>query len=112
MDKRRLGSTGMEVSSICFGGNVLGWTCDEPTSFAVLDAFAAAGGDFVDTADVYSRWAPGHTGGESETVLGRWMKARGNRTRVIVATKLGNPMGDGPGDKGLAPARFATPSLL
>ena len=107
MDKRRLGSTGMEVSTICFGGNVLGWTCDEPTSFAVLDAFAAAGGDFVDTADVYSRWAPGHTGGESETVLGRWMKARGNRTRVIVATKLGNPMGDGPGDKGLAPTRFA-----
>ena len=108
MDKRRLGSTGMEVSSICFGGNVLGWTCDEPTSFAVLDAFAAAGGDFVDSADVYSRWAPGHTGGESETVLGRWMKARGNRTRIIVATKLGNPMGDGPGDKGLAPARFTT----
>ena len=107
MDKRRLGSTGMEVSLICFGGNVLGWTCDESTSFAVLDAFTEAGGDFVDTADVYSRWAPGHTGGESETVLGRWMKARGNRTRVIVATKLGNPMGDGPSDKGLAPARFA-----
>jgi aryl-alcohol dehydrogenase-like predicted oxidoreductase len=107
MDKRPLGSTGMHVSSICFGGNVLGWTCDEPTSFAVLDAYAEAGGDFIDTADVYSRWAPGHTGGESEIVLGRWMRARGNRARMIVATKLGNPMGDGPGDKGLAGARVA-----
>ncbi len=107
MDKRALGPTGIHVSSICFGGNVLGWTCDEPTSFAVLDAYAEAGGDFIDTADVYSRWAPGHTGGESEIVLGRWMKARGNRKRVIVATKLGNPMGDGPGDKGLAGARIA-----
>jgi aryl-alcohol dehydrogenase-like predicted oxidoreductase len=107
MDKRPLGSTGMHVSSICFGGNVLGWTCDEPTSFAVLDAYAEAGGDFIDTADVYSRWAPGHTGGESEIVLGRWMRARGNRKRMIVATKLGNPMGDGPGDKGLAGERVA-----
>src|SRR5678815_85659 len=85
MDKRRLGSTGMEVSAICFGGNVFGWTCDEPASFAVLDAFTEAGGDFIDTADVYSRWAPGHVGGESEVIMGRWMKARGNRQRVIVA---------------------------
>jgi aryl-alcohol dehydrogenase-like predicted oxidoreductase len=107
MDKRALGPTGLSVSSICFGGNVLGWTCDEPTSFAVLDAYAEAGGDFIDTADVYSRWAPGHVGGESEVVLGRWMRARGNRARTIVATKLGNPMGDGPGDKGLAGPRIA-----
>ena len=107
MDKRALGPTGISVSSICFGGNVLGWTCDEPTSFAVLDAYAAAGGDFIDTADVYSRWAPGHVGGESEVVLGRWMRARGNRKRMIVATKLGNPMGDGPEDKGLAGPRVA-----
>ena len=107
MDKRALGPTGISVSSICFGGNVLGWTCDEPTSFAVLDAYAAAGGDFIDTADVYSRWAPGHVGGESEAVLGRWMRARGNRKRMIVATKLGNPMGDGPENKGLAGPRVA-----
>ncbi|HKZ07828.1 MAG TPA: aldo/keto reductase [Methylomirabilota bacterium] len=107
MDKRPLGATGMRVSSICFGGNVLGWTCDEPTSFAVLDAYAESGGDFIDTADVYSRWAPGHTGGESEIVLGRWMRARGNRKGMIVATKLGNPMGEGPGDKGLAGERVA-----
>ena len=107
MDKRALGPTGISVSSICFGGNVLGWTCDEPTSFAVLDAYAAAGGDFIDTADVYSRWAPGHVGGESEVVLGRWMRARGNRKRMIVATKLGNPMGDGPENKGLAGPRVA-----
>jgi aryl-alcohol dehydrogenase-like predicted oxidoreductase len=108
MDKRRLGSSGMEVSSICFGGNVLGWTCDGPTSFAVLDAFVEAGGNFIDTADVYSRWAPGHVGGESELTMGRWMKARGNRGRIIVATKLGNPMGDGPDDRGLARRRIAT----
>jgi aryl-alcohol dehydrogenase-like predicted oxidoreductase len=108
MDKRRLGPTGIEVSSICFGGNVFGWTCDEPTSFEVLDAFVEAGGDFIDTADVYSRWAPGHVGGESEVIMGRWMKARGNRGRIIVATKLGNPMGDGPDDKGLARRRIAT----
>ena len=107
MDKRGLGPTGISVSSICFGGNVLGWTCDEPTSFAVLDAYAAAGGDFIDTADVYSRWAPGHVGGESEAVLGRWMRARGNRKRMIVATKLGNPMGDSPENKGLAGPRVA-----
>ena len=77
---RRLGRTGLRVASICLGGNVFGWTIDEQASFAVLDAYVEAGGDFIDTADVYSRWAPGHTGGESETVLGNWLKARGNRS--------------------------------
>src|SRR3990172_6131099 len=78
MEQRRLGRTGLKVASICLGGNVFGWTIDETTSFAVLDAYVEAGGDFIDTADVYSRWAPGHTGGESETGLGNWLKARGN----------------------------------
>jgi len=84
-----IGTTTLDVSPLCFGGNVLGWTVDEAQSFAVLDAFVAAGGNFIDTADVYSSWAPGNSGGESETILGRWMSARGNRDRMIVATKVG-----------------------
>jgi aryl-alcohol dehydrogenase-like predicted oxidoreductase len=100
MEKRTLDRSGLEVSNLTFGGNVLGWTADEPTSFAVLDAFMAAGGNFIDTADVYSRFAPGLEGGESETVLGKWLKARGNRSQVLIATKVGNDMG--PGGKGLS----------
>lgn len=95
MQLRRLGQTDLDVSVLCFGGNIFGWTADEAASFAVLDAFLEAGGNFVDTADVYSRWVPGNQGGESEEILGRWMKARGNREKVIVATKLGSPMGEG-----------------
>lgn len=89
MEKRALGRSGIKVAPLCLGGNVFGWTADEAMSFKLLDAFLAAGFDFVDTADGYSNWAPGHQGGESETVIGKWMKARGNRGRVIVATKLG-----------------------
>jgi len=85
----RIGGTSLDVFPLCLGGNVFGWTADENQSFAVLDAFAAAGGNFVDTADVYAAWAPGNQGGESETILGRWMAARGNRDRVVVATKVG-----------------------
>jgi aryl-alcohol dehydrogenase-like predicted oxidoreductase len=89
MEKRALGRSGIKVAPLCLGGNVFGWTADEAMSFRLLDAFLAAGFDFVDTADGYSNWAPGHEGGESETVIGKWMKARGNRDRVILATKLG-----------------------
>ncbi len=85
----KIGATLLDVFPFCLGGNVFGWTADERQSFAVLDAYAAAGGNFVDTADVYSAWVPGHRGGESETILGRWMAARGNRDRIVVATKVG-----------------------
>ncbi|MCS7003337.1 MAG: aldo/keto reductase, partial [Dehalococcoidia bacterium] len=102
MRYRSMGRTGLKVSAICLGGNVFGWTCDEPTSFAVLDAFVAGGGNFIDTADSYSRWAPGNRGGESETILGNWLKARGNRHQIILATKVASQMGDGPNDKGLS----------
>ena len=95
MLKRRLGRTDLDVSVLCFGGNVFGWTTDAAQSAAVLDAFMEAGGNFVDSADVYSRWVPGNSGGESEVILGQWMKDRGNRKDVIVATKLGSPMGEG-----------------
>lgn len=88
------------VSPLCLGGNVFGWTIDERRSFEVLDAFLAHGGNFVDSADVYSRWKEGNTGGESETIVGAWMKARGNRGKVILATKCGSDMGDG--KKGLS----------
>ena len=95
MDKRKLGSTGFDVAPLAFGGNVFGWTADEPTSFALLDRFVAAGFNLIDTADSYSRWAPGHQGGESETVIGRWIKRRGRHDDVIVATKVGSDMGEG-----------------
>jgi aryl-alcohol dehydrogenase-like predicted oxidoreductase len=95
MKLRKLGTSGLEVPPLCFGGNVFGWTVDEATSFTLLDALVDAGLNFVDTADVYSRWAPGNQGGESETILGKWMKARGNRDRMIIATKVGSDMGEG-----------------
>jgi aryl-alcohol dehydrogenase-like predicted oxidoreductase len=97
MDYRSLGRSALKVSPLCFGGNVLGWTVDERTSFALLDAWVEAGFNFVDTADVYSRWVPGHTGGESETVIGRWLaQGGGRRDKVVIATKVGM-------DKGLSP---------
>jgi aryl-alcohol dehydrogenase-like predicted oxidoreductase len=102
MDNRVLGRSGLQVSRICLGGNVFGWTVDEPMSFRLLDAWVDAGMNFVDTADVYSRWVPGHTGGESETIIGKWLKASGKRSRVVLATKVGKPMGDS--DKGLSRA--------
>jgi aryl-alcohol dehydrogenase-like predicted oxidoreductase len=100
MNKRQLGKSGLEVSPLCFGGNVFGWTVDEQTSFKLLDAFISAGFDFIDTADVYSRWASGNKGGESEAIIGEWMKQRKNRDKIIVATKVGMEMG--PDKKGLA----------
>jgi aryl-alcohol dehydrogenase-like predicted oxidoreductase len=100
MNKRQLGKSGLEVSPLCFGGNVFGWTVDEQASFKLLDAFVSAGFDFIDTADVYSRWASGNKGGESEAIIGEWMKQRGNRDKIIVATKVGMEMG--PDKKGLA----------
>jgi aryl-alcohol dehydrogenase-like predicted oxidoreductase len=99
---RRLGRTGLKVAALCLGGNTFGWTTDQAASEAVLDAYVDAGGNFIDTADVYSRWAPGNTGGESETALGAWMHARGNRARVLIATKVMGPMGPGPNDTGLS----------
>lgn len=101
---RRLGSTDLHIAPLVLGGNVFGWTADEPTSFAVLDAFVDAGGTMIDTADVYSAWVPGHQGGESEAVIGAWLKASGKRDRVQIATKVGMLPGDG-GTK-LAPARI------
>ena len=102
MKTRELGRSGLMVSVVTLGGNVFGWTADEPTSFQLLDAFLAAGGNFIDTADVYSKWVPGHTGGESETIVGRWMASRRNRSQVLVATKVGAEMGSG--TKGLTRA--------
>jgi aryl-alcohol dehydrogenase-like predicted oxidoreductase len=89
---RALGGTGLQVFPLCLGGNVFGWTADPESSFEVLDAYVAAGGNFIDTANGYSRWVPGHDGGESERVIGDWLASRGRRDDVIVATKLG---GDG-----------------
>lgn len=93
MKKRKLGNSGLEIAPLAFGGNIFGWTADEPTSFRLLDKFAAEGFDFIDTADVYSRFAPGNEGGESETIIGNWMKRSGNREKVIIATKVGMEMG-------------------
>jgi aryl-alcohol dehydrogenase-like predicted oxidoreductase len=95
MQKRKLGNSSLTVAPLAFGGNVFGWTLDEEKSFEILDAFVGAGFDFIDTADVYSRFIPGNQGGESETILGKWLKARGNRGRVIIATKVGMDMGEG-----------------
>ncbi|GGY71831.1 NADP-dependent aryl-alcohol dehydrogenase [Streptomyces omiyaensis] len=86
---RPLGTSGLHVFPLALGGNVFGWSADEAGSFAVLDAYAAAGGNFVDTADVYSEWVEGNEGGESETIIGRWLASRGNRSDVVVATKVG-----------------------
>jgi aryl-alcohol dehydrogenase-like predicted oxidoreductase len=95
MDMRPLGNSGLKVAPLAFGGNVFGWTADEPTSFALLDAFVDGGFNLVDTADVYSHWVPGHVGGESETIIGKWLKASGKRDRIVLATKVGKPMGPG-----------------
>lgn len=102
MQKRRLGNSGLELAPLVLGGNVFGWTVDEAGSFRVLDAFVAAGFNCIDTADTYSRWVPGHQGGESETILGKWLKQRGNRSRVLIATKVGMEMD--PERKGLRKA--------
>ncbi|TCK71937.1 aryl-alcohol dehydrogenase-like predicted oxidoreductase [Acidipila rosea] len=95
MEKRKLGNSGMEVPPICLGGNVYGWTLNEADTFRQLDSALAAGLNFIDTADVYSRWAAGHMGGESETILGNWFAKSGKRKEIILATKVGMDMGDG-----------------
>jgi aryl-alcohol dehydrogenase-like predicted oxidoreductase len=93
MDKRKLRRSELEVSPVCFGGHVFGWTIDEATSFEILNAFVEAGGNFIDTADVYSRWVSGNQGGESETILGKWLQQSGNRDKLVIATKVGSDMG-------------------
>ncbi|OUL98428.1 aldo/keto reductase [Variovorax sp. JS1663] len=102
MQLRPLGRSGLQVSPLAFGGNVFGWTVDEKLSFRLLDAWLDAGFNFVDTADVYSYWVPGHSGGESETIIGKWLRQGGKRNRVVLATKVGKPMGEN--KKGLSPA--------
>ena len=99
---RKLGRTGLKVSSLCLGGNTFGWTTEQKASEAVLDAYVEAGGNFIDTADVYSRWAPGNKGGESEIALGIWLTARKHRASMLIATKVCGPMGPGPNDAGLS----------
>ncbi|ANY17039.1 aldo/keto reductase [Bordetella pseudohinzii] len=102
MQTRPLGRSGLAVPPIVFGGNVFGWTVDEAGTFSLLDAMVDAGLNFIDTADVYSRWAPGHQGGESETLIGKWLKKTGKRGQIVLATKVGMEMA--PDRKGLAPA--------
>jgi aryl-alcohol dehydrogenase-like predicted oxidoreductase len=102
VEKRTLGKSGIELPPLMFGGNVLGWTADEASSFTLLDQIVEAGFNAIDTADVYSAWAPGHMGGESETVIGNWLHQRGGRDKVVIATKVGMKMGSG--DEGLSKA--------
>ena len=99
MQLRRLGQTDLSIAPLVFGGNVFGWTADKATSFDLLDRFVGAGLNAIDTADVYSAWVPGNKGGESETIIGEWLKARGKRDDVVIITKVGSEMG--PGKKGL-----------
>jgi aryl-alcohol dehydrogenase-like predicted oxidoreductase len=103
--KRKLGRSGLEISPLAFGGNVFGWTADEATSFRLLDRFVDQGFNFIDTADVYSKWVPGNKGGESESIIGRWLKKTGKRSKVVIATKVGMEMA--PDRKGLSPAYIA-----
>jgi aryl-alcohol dehydrogenase-like predicted oxidoreductase len=103
VDKRALGQSGLEVAPLALGGNVFGWTADEPTSFAILDRFVELGFDLVDTANCYSTWVPGHVGGESEAIIGRWLASRGTRHRIILATKVGMPV---EGETGLGRAQI------
>jgi aryl-alcohol dehydrogenase-like predicted oxidoreductase len=103
MQHRELGRSGLAAAPIAFGGNVFGWTTDAATSFHLLDAFVDGGFNLIDTADIYSRWAPGHSGGESETIIGQWLQRSGKRSQVLIATKVGKPMGDeGSGKTGLS----------
>jgi len=106
MNYRKLGRTGLKVSELGLGTMQFGWTADEATAFAVMDVFVAAGGNFIDTADVYSRWAAGNPGGVSEEIIGRWMKARGNRGQMVLATKARGQMWDGPNGEGLSRAHL------
>jgi len=100
MTKRKLGNSSIEIAPLALGGNVFGWTIDQPASFRILDGFVDAGFTFIDTADIYSAWVPGNKGGESETIVGNWLKQTGKRSKVVVATKVGLDMS--PQDKGLS----------
>ena len=102
MQYRKLGRTGLKVAPLCLGTMQFGWSCDEQTSFEIMDAYVEAGGNFLDTADVYSRWVEGNPGGVSEEIIGRWLKARGNRDSIVLATKVRGQMGSGPNDQGLS----------
>lgn len=102
MNFRRLGRTGLKVSALCLGTMQWGWTTNQENAFAVMDAFTESGGNFLDTADFYARWLPGHSGGESEEIIGRWLQARHNRSSIVLATKVRQPMGPGPNDQGLS----------
>ncbi len=102
MEKRKLGNSGLDVAPLAFGGNVFGWTADESTSFALLDAFVDAGFNLIDTADMYSTWVEGNSGGESEKIIGKWLKRSGKRAQVVIATKVGKEVG--PGSGGLSKA--------
>ena len=100
MEKREIGKSGLKIAPLAIGGNVFGWTVDEALSFRLLDAFTAEGFNLIDTADSYSKWVPGNRGGESETIIGKWLRRSGKRKKVIIATKVGSEMG--PGEKGLS----------
>src|SRR5947209_12485650 len=102
MNYRKLGRTGLKVSSLCLGTMQWGWTANQETAFAIMDAFVNQSGNFLDTADYYSGWLPGHAGGESEEIIGSWIKERHNRSNIILATKVRHPMGPGPNDQGLS----------
>ena len=106
MNTTQLGTTGLTVSNLCLGTMQFGWTADEAASFAVMDAFVAAGGNFIDTADIYSSWAPGNPGGVSEEIIGRWIKARGNRASLVIATKVRGTMWKGDDGEGLSRAHI------
>ena len=102
MQLRPLGNSGLQVAPLALGCNVFGWTADEAMSFKLLDAFVDAGFNLIDTADAYSRWVPGHNGGESETIIGKWLARSGKRDQVVIATKVFNPMGSDPNQRGLS----------
>jgi aryl-alcohol dehydrogenase-like predicted oxidoreductase len=102
MNYRRLGNSGLKVAPICLGSMQFGWSADESASFSVMDAYVEAGGNFIDTADIYSAWAPGNPGGVSETIIGKWMKAKGNRQLLVVATKFNGRLWSGPNGDGLS----------
>lgn len=106
MKKAKLGRTDLNVTNLALGTMQFGWTADEAASFAVMDSYAEAGGNFIDTADVYSRWYEGNPGGVSEEIIGRWMKARGNRENIVVATKVRGQMWNGPDGEGLGRAHI------
>jgi aryl-alcohol dehydrogenase-like predicted oxidoreductase len=106
MKTTQLGNTGLTVSNLCLGTMQFGWTADEAASAAVMDAFVAAGGNFIDTADIYSNWSPRNPGGVSEEIIGRWMKARGNRSSIVLATKVRGPMWKGNDGEGLSRAHI------